>query len=126
MGFSYGEKPCRDVDGNIYKQVKIGNQTWMAENLKTTKYRDGTPIPLVTDSGTWENLSTGAYSYYYNDPDNVNFGGDLNITTLGHAGYGNLYNWYAVDTGKLAPEGWHVPTDDEIKELEMYLGMSQE
>ena len=126
MSSTIGEKPCRDADGHYYKQVKIGNQTWMAENLKTTKYRDGTPIPLVTDSGTWENLSTGAYSYYYNDPDNVNFGGDLNITTLGHAGYGNLYNWYAVDTGKLAPEGWHVSTDNEIKELEISLGMSQE
>ena len=126
MGFSYGEKPCVDADGNYYKQIKIGDQTWMAENLKTTKYRDGTSIPLVTVKGTWAGLSTAAYSYYSNDPDNVNFGGDLNITTLGHAGYGNLYNWYAVDTGKLAPEGWLVPTDQAIKELEMYLGMSQE
>ena len=126
MSSIIGEKPCIDADGNYYKQVKIGSQTWTSENLKTTKYRDGTPIPLVTDGSTWAGLSTAAYSYYDNDPDNVNFGGDLNITTLGHAGYGNLYNWYAVDTGKLAPEGWHVPTDDEIKELEMYLGMSQE
>ncbi|MCK5521433.1 MAG: fibrobacter succinogenes major paralogous domain-containing protein, partial [Candidatus Marinimicrobia bacterium] len=109
-----------DIDGNTYKVVKIANQIWMAENLKVTKYRDGTVIPDVTDAGAWTGLSTGAYCFYNNDANNAET-------------YGALYNWYAVngntiDTSRifeLAPEGWHVPTDAEWKELEMFLGMSQ-
>lgn len=98
-----------DIDGNIYKTVKIGNQIWMAENLKTTRYNDGTPIPNVTDNNEWSNLTTGAYCYYDNDYSN---------NTI----YGKLYNWYAVETGKLAPKGWHVPTDAEWTTLTTYLG----
>jgi uncharacterized protein (TIGR02145 family) len=102
-----------DIDGNIYQTVKIGDQEWMLENLKVTHYRNGDPIPNVSDSGTWDNLSTGAYCDYNNDVNNV-------------AAYGRLYNWYAVDDSRnLAPEGWHVPTDEEWKQLEMYLGLSQ-
>ena len=97
-----------DIDGNVYATVTIGNQVWMAENLKTTKYKDGTAIPNVTDSNEWRNLSSGAYCWYDND---INNG-----TT-----YGALYNWYAVNTGKLCPTGWHVPTDEEWAELENYL-----
>jgi len=102
-----------DVDGNVYKSVKIGNQWWMAENLKVTHYRNGDAIPNVTDATEWENLTTGAYCNYNND--------DSYVDT-----YGSLYNWYAVnDSRQIAPANWHVPTDDEWKQLEMYLGMSQ-
>ena len=102
-----------DYDGNVYQVVKIGSQCWMMENLKVTHYRNGDPIPNVTDDSEWEALSTGAYCEYDNDPANV-------------ATYGRLYNWYAVDDNRnIAPEGWHVPTDEEWKQLEMYLGMSQ-
>ena len=102
-----------DYDGNVYQTVTIGTQVWMAENLKVTHYRNGDSIPNVTDNGTWGGLSTGAYCNYNNDVNNV-------------AIYGRLYNWYAVDTSlNIAPSGWHVPTDAEWKQLEMYLGMSQ-
>jgi len=102
-----------DYDGNIYQTVLIGDQCWMMENLKVTHYRNGDPIPNVTDNAAWEGLTTGAYCAYNNDP--------LNVAT-----YGRLYNWYAVDDSRnIAPEGWHVPSDAELKQLEMYLGMSQ-
>jgi uncharacterized protein (TIGR02145 family) len=102
-----------DIDGNVYQTVTIGTQVWMAENLKVTHYRNGDPIPNVTDGGTWSGLTTGAYCNYTNDVGYV-------------ATYGRLYNWYAVaDSRNLAPAGWHVPTDAEWKQLEMYLGMSQ-
>ncbi len=101
-----------DIDGNVYKTVKIGDQWWLAENLKVTHYRNGDPIPSVTNNNDWENLSTGAYCVYDNDESYAET-------------YGYLYNWYAVnDSRKIAPEGWHVPTDDEWKMLEIYLGMS--
>jgi len=105
-----------DIDGNIYTTVKIGDQWWMAENLKTTQYRDGTAIPNVTVNATWAGLSTGAYCTYNND-------GSSESDT-----YGYLYNWYAVNgdgTKELAPTGWRVATDDDWKALEMHLGMSQ-
>lgn len=89
-----------DVDGNSYNYITIGSQTWMVENLKTTKYNDGTPIPLVTDGTAWANLTTPGYCWYNNDV--------ANKTT-----YGALYNWYTVNTGKLAPTGWHVSTEAE-------------
>ena len=101
-----------DYDGNTYFVVKIGDQCWMAQNLKVTHYRNGDPIPNVTDSAEWENLTTGAYCEYANDPANV-------------ATYGRLYNWYAVDDIRnIAPEGWHVPTDAEWQTLVDYLGGS--
>lgn len=100
----------KDIDGNVYTTVKIGNQVWTVENLRTTRYHDGTPIPLVTDKTAWEKLTTPGYCYYEN-------------TT--HADrikkYGALYNWYAVNTKKLAPKGWHVPTDAEWSILRNYL-----
>ena len=74
------------------------------EDLRVTEFNDGTPIPLVTDNEEWENLKTPAMCYYDNDP------------STGIA----LYNWYAVDTGKLAPKGWHVPTDEEMKHMDLY------
>ena len=98
-----------DIDGNTYKTITIGTQTWMAENLKTTKYNDGTTIPNITNFNEWESLSTGAYCNYRND------------TTEGSI-HGRLYNWYAVNTGKLCPVGWHVPSDAEWTTLTDYLG----
>ena len=93
--------------------VQIGSQIWMGANLSVTEYRDHTPIPEVTDQGVWNNLTTGAWCYYNNDPSTEPF-------------YGRLYNWYAVnDPRGLAPAGWHVASDDEYKTLSMYLGMSQ-
>lgn len=100
-----------DIDGNVYNTVTIGTQCWMVENLKTTKYNDGTVIPNVTDNTAWINLATGAWCYYNNDLNN-------------NAVYGKLYNWYTVSTGKLAPTGWHVPSDAEWTTLTDYLGGS--
>jgi uncharacterized protein (TIGR02145 family) len=100
-----------DQDGNIYKTVTIGTQTWMAENLRTTKYNDGTSIPNVTSSSEWTDLTTGAYCNYNNT---------TNTDTI--ATYGRLFNWYAVNTGKLAPKGWHVPTNADWTTLTNYLG----
>ncbi|MCF6170330.1 MAG: fibrobacter succinogenes major paralogous domain-containing protein [Bacteroidales bacterium] len=102
--------PIADIDGHIYNTVVIGSQCWMAENLTTIKYNDGTGIPLVTDDSTWVSISTPAYSWYNNDS-----------ATYGPV-YGALYNWYAVNTGKLCPTGWHVPTDAEWSTLTTYLG----
>jgi uncharacterized protein (TIGR02145 family) len=104
----------KDVEGNAYKTVKIGDQWWMAENLKTTKYNDGTPIPFVDDNSVWKLTRTPAYCWYENDENTYK------------ATYGALYKWYTVNTGKLCPTGWHVPSDDEWKILEMRLGMTQE
>ena len=98
-----------DIDGNIYHTVIIGNQIWLAENLKTTKYNDGTPVSLVTDNTGWINLSTPGYCWYDNDITN-------------RETYGALYNWYAVQTGKLCPKGWHVPSDAEWTVLTDFLG----
>jgi len=98
-----------DIDGNTYRTVKIGDQWWMAENLKVTHYRNGETIPEVTDYSEWLNLS-GAYCNYDND--------DNNVET-----YGRLYNWFAVDDSRgIAPDGWHVPTDAEWTELTNYVG----
>lgn len=99
-----------DADGNVYATVTIGTQTWMVENLKTTKYNDGNSIPLVTDNNQWKNLNTDAFCWYAND--------DASYKNP----YGALYNWYAVNTGKLCPAGWHVPTNDEWITLTNYLG----
>lgn len=108
-----GTGTVTDIDGNVYQTMVIGDQEWMTENLKVTHYRNGDSIPNLTDVDDWTSTSSGAYCYYDNDPSNSDT-------------YGALYNWYAVDDSRgLAPAGWHVPTDDEIKELEMYLGMSQ-
>jgi uncharacterized protein (TIGR02145 family) len=104
---SYGT--VTDIEGNAYKTIQIRNQVWMAENLKTTKYNDNTPIPLVEENEAWENLITPGYCWYNNDE-----------TTYKDI-YGALYNWYAVNTGKLCPQGWHVPTDLEWHDLILYV-----
>jgi uncharacterized protein (TIGR02145 family) len=98
-----------DIDDNVYRVVKIGTQFWTGENLKTTKYNDGSPIPLVTDQTEWDNLTTPGYCWYNNDEANKNV-------------YGALYNWYTVNTGNLCPTGWHVPTDEENTTLITFAG----
>ncbi|MBN1340177.1 MAG: fibrobacter succinogenes major paralogous domain-containing protein [Bacteroidales bacterium] len=99
-----------DIDGNNYNTVLIGNQCWMKENLKTTTYQNGIPIPNVVDPGQWSNLTTGAYVWYDND-------------ILWKDKYGALYNWYApIDTNGLCPAGWHVPTNDEWTILTDFIG----
>ena len=115
ISLSYGQNPItgtvQDIDGNLYQTITIGNQWWMAENLNVSHYCNGDSIPQVQDLEQWINLTTGAWCYYENDPAN----GEK---------YGRLYNWYAVsDPRGLAPKGWHVPTDEDWKELEMALGM---
>lgn len=101
-----------DQEGNTYKTIVIGTQTWMAENLRTTKYRNGDSIPEIADSIAWNNLKTGAYCNYEN-----------RNTVEKIATYGRLYNWYSVsDSRNIAPLGWHVPTNDEWTTLITYLG----
>jgi len=95
-------------DGVTYNTVQIGNQCWFKENLRTTKYNDGTSITKITNNSTWASTTSGAYCCYSNDTSNC--------TT-----YGALYNWYAVNTGKLCPSGWHVPSDAEWTTLTDYL-----
>ena len=99
-----------DADGNVYQAVRIGNQVWTVENLRTTQYNDNTPIFHAIDSATWANDTTGAYCYYNNttDADSIEK-------------FGALYNWHAVNTGKLAPAGWHVPDSLEWDTLQNYL-----
>jgi uncharacterized protein (TIGR02145 family) len=99
-----------DIEGNVYHIVTIGTQVWMAENLKTTRYSNGTSIPLVTDNSAWGNLTTPGYCWYNNDE-----------ATYKNT-YGALYNWYTINTGNLCPTGWHVPTDAEWTTLTTYLG----
>jgi len=103
-----------DIDGNVYKTIVLGTQTWMAENLRTTKYKNGSPIPNVTDNNTWFNLKTAAYCDYNNVTDNSKI-------------YGHLYNWYTVsnnaDTNlNVCPTGWRVPADSDWTILTTYLG----
>lgn len=97
-----------DIDGNVYRTVSIGTQCWLADNLKTTKYNDGETILTITDDTEWKNATQGAMCYYANDFENEET-------------YGALYNFYTVETDKLCPEGWHVATDNEWKELEGYV-----
>ncbi|MCU0413877.1 MAG: T9SS type A sorting domain-containing protein [Ignavibacteriaceae bacterium] len=100
---------CKDGDNIYYPIVVIGTQTWMAENLKTTKFKDGTTsIPNVTGDAEWAALSTPSYCWSNNEIANKDT-------------YGALYNWYTVNTGNLCPTGWHVPTDGEWTIMENYL-----
>lgn len=99
-----------DIECNMYQTVTIGNQTWMAENLRSTKYNDGTGIPNVLGDLEWEGMTTPAYCWAYNDQE---FAEENN--------FGALYNWYTVNTGNLCPNGWHVPTHDEFAEFVFFL-----
>lgn len=103
-----------DQDGNTYKVVVIGTQTWTAENLRTTTFNDNTPILNVIGDSSWIRLTTPAYCWYNNDEPGYK------------PVYGALYNWYAVTTGKLCSTGWHVPSDSDYDTLELYLGLTPE
>jgi uncharacterized protein (TIGR02145 family) len=108
-----------DIDGNQYNVVKIGDKVWMKENLRVTRFNDGTPIPIVTDDAEWNSVTTSAYCWYNNDIGNKDT-------------YGALYNGHAIFTGiidktkpvaynvakdKLCPVGWRVPSEPEWREL---------
>ncbi|MBL0341842.1 MAG: T9SS type A sorting domain-containing protein [Bacteroidetes bacterium] len=99
-----------DIDGNVYDTIHIGTQIWTRPNLNVTHYLNGDPIPNVTDSAQWANLTYGAYCNYDNDSNNA-------------AVYGKLYNWYAVnDPRGIAPLGYHVPTFEDWDTLQIFLG----
>jgi len=101
-----------DADGNCYPVVQIGTQFWMGANLRTTKYNDGIPLQLIEDAALWSSFTTPAtpaYCWYDNNEG-------------AYGGLGALYNWYAVNTCKLCPSGWHVPSDAEWTTLTNYLG----
>ena len=99
----------KDPDGNLYSAIKIGKQLWFSENLKTTRYNDGKPIPLITDMNIWKTLRTPAYCWFNNDISNKDI-------------YGALYNFYTVSTGKLCSKGWHVPSQAEWNTMISVLG----
>ncbi|HSI76420.1 MAG TPA: fibrobacter succinogenes major paralogous domain-containing protein [Lunatimonas sp.] len=106
-------EPCgivRDIDGNDYNTFKIGEQIWMVKNLKTTKFNDGTPIPMIAGGDEWAGLSTSGYCWYDNDEASFK------------PSFGAMYNGYTVSTGKLCPTGWHIPTNEEWMALITYLG----
>jgi len=105
----YSTTSVMDNDGNVYNTVTIGSQVWINENLRTTKYNDGTQIPLVVGNDDWSILTTPGYCWYGNDETNKNV-------------YGALYNWFAVNIHKLAPAGWHVSSDIEWSTLTGYCG----
>lgn len=99
----------KDYDGNVYNTVKIGSQRWFVQNLKTTRYNDGSIIPNITSNSIWASSTNGAYCWY-----------DNNITMKND--FGALYNWNVVASGKLCPVGWHIPSDEEWDILAEYLG----
>lgn len=124
-GFNQSDSTVTDIDGNVYPIVQIGNQIWMAENLRTTHYSDGTPIEDGTGLGDISTDDTTSRFFYYDDD------------TTNIEEYGLLYNWYAVTRGTngsssnpsgvqgISPKGWHIPSHAEWTELERFLGMSE-
>ena len=111
-----------DTEGNVYKTIKIGSQIWMADNLRVTKYNDGTTIPLITDGTAWSTASmNGDPGYCFYDTLGTNY------ATYSQDTFGALYNWYSIDTlsngdKNVCPTGWHMPTDGEWTTLTTYLG----
>ena len=101
----------KDIEGNTYKTIQIGNQNWMTENLKTTRFQDGSVIPEMPNPDEWLSTKEAAFSYYTNSESTNN----SNV----------LYNWYAVNSSKLCPQGWHVPSDAEWMELEKAIGLDE-
>ena len=104
--------PVTDIEGNTYKTIKIGDQLWMSENLRTTRFNDGADIPLTKDDDSWHNLKSSGYCWYNNDEASFK------------DPYGALYNAYTVASWKLCPSGWHVPSIDEWRTLRDFLGDS--
>jgi uncharacterized protein (TIGR02145 family) len=116
------DETVTDIDGNVYRTVQIGNQMWMAENLRATKYNNGDEIPTDLDNNNWSTTTSGAYVIY--DLNHWSADGINSLEEMVEA-YGKLYNWYAVDDSRgLCPEGWHVPTDEEWTILVDFLGGS--
>ena len=103
------EQIVQDIDGNEYRTTQIGTQVWMTANLQTTRYNDGIAIPLVTDQSAFYEIKAPCMCWYNNDEST-------------YRNYGVLYNWYAVDTKKLCPPGWHVPSNEEWATLIEFLG----
>jgi uncharacterized protein (TIGR02145 family) len=100
-------------NSGVYKGIEIGNQVWMTENLSIANYRNGDPVKHVSDPEAWGDQTVGAWCYYMNDP---------SLERL----YGRLYNWFAVDDPRgLAPKGWRIPSDEDWKKLEKYLGLAE-
>lgn len=99
-----------DAEGNIYQTIIIGKQVWTSENLRTTKYNEGTEIPHVSDEKEWNKITTGAYCFYNNSTSKTE-----------QRKWGALYNWYTINSQKLAPEGWRIATNEDWKQLENYL-----
>jgi uncharacterized protein (TIGR02145 family) len=99
--------PVRDLDGNVYRVIMTQSGVWIAENLKTFKLNDGTPIEYINDPTAWKNKKTPAYGF---------FNSDVKYAET----YGAIYNWHAVATGKLCPKGWHVPSETEWNDLMDY------
>ena len=109
----YGQDKFTDKrDGNVYRTINVEGKTWMAENLKTTRFNDETDIPLISENTAWGKLTTPGYCWYNNDASSFK------------NTYGALYNGYAVSTGKLCPAGWHVPEKEEWQALRDFLGDS--
>lgn len=113
-GFECGVSTVTDLDGNVYSTVLIGSQCWLGSNLKTTKYNDGSDVPLIINASVWDTLTSPGFSWYDNNPSYKD-------------PYGGLYNWYSIDNasngGKnVCPEGWHVPSDAEWTSLTDFLG----
>jgi uncharacterized protein (TIGR02145 family) len=98
-----------DIEGNSYRTIQIGTQIWMAENLKTTKYNDDAKIPNIKDNKLWGKLTSPAYCWFNNDE------------VANKATYGALYNCYTINSDKLCPSGWHIPSDAEWDSLTFYL-----
>jgi uncharacterized protein (TIGR02145 family) len=102
LGFIYVQgQTVRDIDGNVYKTVRIGNKTWMSENLKTTRFNDGSPIQVIRRDTAWGESNSPSYCWYRNNP------------AVYKKDYGALYNWNVVRANKVCPKGWHVPSDAE-------------
>lgn len=99
----------KDIEGNVYKTISIGSQVWMAENLKTSKFRDGESIPNAPDNAQWHNYSTAAFCYYNNEASHQNT-------------YGKLYNWYAANDTRLCPAGYRVSTNADWEQLISFIG----
>ena len=109
-GIDYEHIEVTDIDGNVYTSVTIGKQAWLKENLRTTRFNDGTSILNVKKNKLWSEMKSSAYCWYNND-------------SLGNKGkQGALYNWYAVTSGNICPIGWHVPGDNEWATLIDFLG----
>lgn len=112
------ELTVTDIDGNIYNTITVGNQVWMLENLKTTTYNDGSPINKYEFGNDWHNGNTQIDYYQWADTFDLNRQFD---EELPFDYYGAMYNHFAIESGKLAPKGWRIPTVADFIELENYL-----